>query len=99
MNTINLNAERFSQEESRSMDNIHQEVYNFEKLRKLYLDNRHSYKNSGAFENLLRGANKQETYVNHLIMIHCKTFNQETFTIDDVMYSESYQNVFFRGGK
>ena len=39
MSTINLNAERFSQEESRSMDNIHQEVYNFEKLRKLYLDN------------------------------------------------------------
>lgn len=99
MNNINLNAERFSQEESRSMDNIHQEVYNFEKLRKLYLDNRHSYRSSGAFDHLVRGANKQETYVNFLIMIHCKTFNQETFTIDDVMYSESYENVFFRGGK
>tara|TARA_Y100001938_G_C7915306_1_gene341663 strand:- start:48 stop:347 length:300 start_codon:yes stop_codon:yes gene_type:complete len=99
MNNINLNAERFSQEESRSMDNIHQEVYNFEKLRKLCSDNRHSYKNSGAFDNLLRGANKQETYVNYLIMIHCKTFDQPTFTIDDVMYSESYENAFFRGGK
>ena len=99
MNNINLNAERFSQEESRSMDNIHQEVYNFEKLRKLYLDNRHSYRNSGAFDHLLEGANKQETYVNFLIMIHCKTFDEKTFTIDDVMYSESYEKAFFRGGK
>ena len=95
MNNINLNEERFSQEESRSMDRLIDMIATFKSMKRYCDDNKNILDKADSLNYLIIAIKNLELHINKKIYLHCKKYQNDLFTIEEVFNSPSYQNAQF----
>jgi len=95
MNNINLNEERFSIEESRSMDRLIDMISTFKSMARFCDNNKTILEKADSLNYLIISIKNFELHINKKIYLHCKKYQSDIFTINEVFNSPSYQNAQF----